>query len=159
MRPNLQEGSGDGWRDYTDLKRMLRALGDSVRLNIVHALASADEPTWQQRHRLAIAPQDQVMKSKAPFGMVAEKAQIVKQGPIGRAREKCLPNLLVAIKRRNGDRLHPPHVHLATVRQCVLTSPTVAVGNLRALTVASRSISRERAPFPICLAANSRTGS
>src|SRR5215831_9781400 len=43
MRPNLQEGSGDGWRDYTDLKRMLRALGDSVRLNIVHALASADE--------------------------------------------------------------------------------------------------------------------
>jgi len=43
MRSNLQEGSGDGWRDYTDLKRMLRALGDSVRLNIVHALASADE--------------------------------------------------------------------------------------------------------------------
>jgi ArsR family transcriptional regulator, arsenate/arsenite/antimonite-responsive transcriptional repressor len=43
MRSNLQEGPGDGWRDYTDLKRMLRALGDSVRLNIVHALASADE--------------------------------------------------------------------------------------------------------------------
>src|SRR5678816_1728296 len=43
MRSNLQEGSGDGWRDYTDLKRMLRALGDSVRLNIVRALASADE--------------------------------------------------------------------------------------------------------------------
>jgi ArsR family transcriptional regulator, arsenate/arsenite/antimonite-responsive transcriptional repressor len=43
MRSNLQEGPGDGWRDYMDLKRMLRALGDSVRLNIVHALASADE--------------------------------------------------------------------------------------------------------------------
>ena len=43
MRSNLLEGPGDGWRDYMDLKRMLRALGDSVRLNIVHALASADE--------------------------------------------------------------------------------------------------------------------
>jgi ArsR family transcriptional regulator, arsenate/arsenite/antimonite-responsive transcriptional repressor len=43
MRSNVQEGSGDGWRDYTDLKRMLRALGDSVRLNIVRALASDDE--------------------------------------------------------------------------------------------------------------------
>jgi ArsR family transcriptional regulator len=43
MRSQGTEGSGDGWRDYTDLKRMLRALGDSVRLNIVRALASADE--------------------------------------------------------------------------------------------------------------------
>ena len=43
MRANEQEGSGDGWRDYTDLKRMLRALGDAVRLNIVRALASDDE--------------------------------------------------------------------------------------------------------------------
>ena len=43
MRSNEQEGSGDGWRDYADLKRMLRALGDSVRLNIVRALASDDE--------------------------------------------------------------------------------------------------------------------
>ena len=43
MRSNEREGSGDGWRDYTDLKRMLRALGDSVRLNILRALASDDE--------------------------------------------------------------------------------------------------------------------
>jgi DNA-binding transcriptional ArsR family regulator len=43
MRSNEREGSGDGWRDYTDLKRMLRALGDSVRLNIVRVLASDDE--------------------------------------------------------------------------------------------------------------------
>jgi DNA-binding transcriptional ArsR family regulator len=37
------EGSGDGWRDYIELKRMLRALGDPVRLNILHTLASHDE--------------------------------------------------------------------------------------------------------------------
>ena len=43
MRSQGTEGSGDDWRDYTDLKRMLRALGYSVRLNIVRALASGDE--------------------------------------------------------------------------------------------------------------------
>ena len=37
------EGSGDGWRDYIELKRMLRALGDAVRLNILRTLASHDE--------------------------------------------------------------------------------------------------------------------
>ncbi len=31
------------WRDYLDLKRALRALGDEVRLNIVQTLASGDE--------------------------------------------------------------------------------------------------------------------
>jgi ArsR family transcriptional regulator len=43
MRSIRQEGLGDGWRDYTELKRMLRALGDAVRLNILRALAAADE--------------------------------------------------------------------------------------------------------------------
>jgi len=43
MRSQGTEGSGDDWRDYTDLKRMLRALGDSVRLNILHALARDGE--------------------------------------------------------------------------------------------------------------------
>jgi DNA-binding transcriptional ArsR family regulator len=43
MRSIRQEGLGDGWRDYTELKRMLRALGDAVRLNILRALAADDE--------------------------------------------------------------------------------------------------------------------
>jgi ArsR family transcriptional regulator len=43
MRSTGVEGAGDGWRDYTDLKRMLRALGDAVRLNILRALARDDE--------------------------------------------------------------------------------------------------------------------
>jgi DNA-binding transcriptional ArsR family regulator len=34
---------GDGWQDYLELKQMLRALGDVVRLNLVHALASGGE--------------------------------------------------------------------------------------------------------------------
>lgn len=32
-------------QDYLELKRMLRTLGDEVRLNIVHTLASSDEIT------------------------------------------------------------------------------------------------------------------
>ena len=32
-----------GWQDYTELKDMLKALGDIARLNIVHALATGDE--------------------------------------------------------------------------------------------------------------------
>lgn len=36
---------GESWRDYTDLKRTLKALGDVVRLNIVHTLAAGDEIT------------------------------------------------------------------------------------------------------------------
>src|SRR6478672_8366998 len=43
MRSTGAEGAGDDWRDYTDLKRMLRALGDAVRLNILQALARDDE--------------------------------------------------------------------------------------------------------------------
>jgi DNA-binding transcriptional ArsR family regulator len=43
MRSTAAERAGDGWRDYTDLKRMLRALGDAVRLNILRALARDDE--------------------------------------------------------------------------------------------------------------------
>jgi ArsR family transcriptional regulator len=34
---------GVGWQDYTDLKGMLRALGDIARLNLVRVLASTDE--------------------------------------------------------------------------------------------------------------------
>ena len=32
----------EGWQNYVELRRMLRALGDEVRLNIVHALASSE---------------------------------------------------------------------------------------------------------------------
>ena len=32
----------EGWQNYVELRRMLRALGDEVRLNIVHALASGE---------------------------------------------------------------------------------------------------------------------
>ncbi|HEX6818625.1 MAG TPA: metalloregulator ArsR/SmtB family transcription factor [Ktedonobacterales bacterium] len=31
------------WQDYTELKDMLKALGDIARLNIVHALSAGDE--------------------------------------------------------------------------------------------------------------------
>lgn len=31
------------WRDYTELKEMLKALGDNARLNIVHALSAGGE--------------------------------------------------------------------------------------------------------------------
>jgi len=43
MRSTEQGEPGNGWRDYTELKRMLRALGDVVRLNILRALAADDE--------------------------------------------------------------------------------------------------------------------
>ncbi len=33
----------ESWRDYVELKEMLKALGDNARLNIVHALAAAGE--------------------------------------------------------------------------------------------------------------------
>jgi ArsR family transcriptional regulator len=33
----------EGWRDYVELKEMLKALGDNARLNIVHALAAGGE--------------------------------------------------------------------------------------------------------------------
>lgn len=33
----------EGWQDYTELKDMLKALGDIARLNIVHALADGGE--------------------------------------------------------------------------------------------------------------------
>ena len=121
--------------------------------------AGFDEPTRQERCRLTVAPQDQVMKVKAVLRMVAEKAQVVEQCPVGGSSEECLPYVFVAIERRNGDRLCGTHFHLVVARQRAFTSPTVAVGNPRVLTVASRSISRERAPFPECLAAKSRTGS
>jgi len=32
----------EGWQNYVELRRMLRALGDEVRLNIVHALAGSE---------------------------------------------------------------------------------------------------------------------
>lgn len=38
------EGS-DGWHDYVDLKNVVKALGDVVRLNILHALAGDVEIT------------------------------------------------------------------------------------------------------------------
>ena len=34
-----------GWQDYTELKNILKALGDTVRLNIVHLLARDGEVT------------------------------------------------------------------------------------------------------------------
>lgn len=34
-----------GWRDFTELKQMLRAVSDSVRLNILHQLAIRGEIT------------------------------------------------------------------------------------------------------------------
>jgi ArsR family transcriptional regulator len=34
---------GAGWQDYTELKGMLRALGDTARLNLVRVLASSGE--------------------------------------------------------------------------------------------------------------------
>lgn len=56
MRSGGQGEPGDGWRDYTELKRMLRALGDAVRLNILRALAADDEvKVTDLAERLAIS--------------------------------------------------------------------------------------------------------
>lgn len=37
------EALSDGWRNYVDLRKMLKALSDDVRLNIVHMLAVGGE--------------------------------------------------------------------------------------------------------------------
>lgn len=43
MQPTRATTTPSGWQEYTELKKMLRALGDEVRLNILHALALGDE--------------------------------------------------------------------------------------------------------------------
>jgi ArsR family transcriptional regulator len=56
MRSSGYDETIGGWRDYTELKRMLRALGDAVRLNILRALAAVDEvKVTDLAERLAIS--------------------------------------------------------------------------------------------------------
>lgn len=43
MQSQHPTDQSDCWRQYTDLRRTLRALGDEVRLNIVHVLAEGNE--------------------------------------------------------------------------------------------------------------------
>ncbi|HEX5441354.1 MAG TPA: metalloregulator ArsR/SmtB family transcription factor, partial [Ktedonobacterales bacterium] len=38
-----QTGTPTGWQDYIELEKLMRALGDKVRLNIVRILANSQE--------------------------------------------------------------------------------------------------------------------
>src|SRR5271154_2535775 len=81
----------------------------------------------QQRYRLTIALEDEMMKPKPPNRMVPQKLQIVEQSTVSATREKFPPLGFISAERLRPDDRRSFHIHLATVRQCAFTSPTVAV--------------------------------